>query len=95
MDDLRHTLVNQSKNIHGNDHPKFVLDSNKFTDVCCICQEKMIKNVSEYANPNEMFENTLMMTLCYHVFHKKCLSQWSLIQFVCPICRAPLNAQTE
>jgi hypothetical protein len=48
-----------------------------FDFMCPICADNNI-------------DDEVLTTSCGHLFHKKCLSEWSAIQQNCPICRSRL-----
>ena len=48
------------------------------TNYCTICLNT--ENLSEFKTTN-----------CNHVFHNKCLEQWTNIACICPLCRTYLK----
>lgn len=49
-------------------------------ELCSICLEGM--------------ETNIIKTLCNHMFHEKCLSQWTTKNILCPLCRGNLTLET-
>tara|TARA_B100000745_G_scaffold294334_1_gene237217 strand:+ start:1656 stop:1925 length:270 start_codon:yes stop_codon:yes gene_type:complete len=41
---------------------------------CVICLENMINN------------ETVTLTECFHMYHKKCIDDWLKISNICPLC---------
>ena len=49
---------------------------------CSICHEELIES-----------GQTLYKTECNHLFHKKCIIEWSYYNLTCPLCRAIIPSE--
>lgn len=52
---------------------KFINIINKNQKQCSICLS--------------IIKNTIVITPCFHYFHKNCLSEWLSYNYSCPMCR--------
>ena len=60
--------------------PNHVLKKLVENNKCSICMEDKID-----------FENTYIITSCFHVFHERCIKQAQQFNKTCPICRGNLK----
>lgn len=56
--------------------PESSAESSAKYELCSICLESM--------------ENNLVQTVCKHIFHEKCLTEWNKRNIMCPLCRHDL-----
>ena len=58
------------------------IDSSKYSEIniekekeCCICLESFVD------------EDDVSFSKCQHLFHTKCIKEWSMYKQTCPVCR--------
>lgn len=54
------------------------VECNKYDKSCCIC-------LTEYEK-----DNMVSITICKHLFHTECITEWSRYKKACPFCRSEL-----
>jgi len=63
----------------------------KEIDECVICLEPLASLYSPGRSKEDHITNSdlqlVSVTPCFHIFHKKCLSQWFQNSKCCPMCR--------
>jgi hypothetical protein len=80
---LINNIVPPKYKIHNpiNDKDSFIFQSNSLDNQCVICINDIVKG------------DQVRVLNCVHMFHKKCIDQWLLMQpkKTCPLCRKNYN----
>ena len=81
---MKKCIMNLCKKSKKNDKKNDIIIENnyisyKLTSIiepqeCVICLENMNNN------------DIIVLTECFHMYHKKCINDWFMISNICPIC---------
>ena len=87
---LRESFQNQTSSIERtNIYINFpsqkynTVDCNKYDKTCSIC-------LCDYEK-----DNMVSTTICHHLFHTDCITEWSRYKKDCPVCRTELNNEKK
>ena len=71
--------------VNDYDHVKIIIKHDFDNDLCSICLDNLYTEKEEEA---EESTNDIIQINCNHMFHKKCLDPWILLNNNCPLCKS-------
>ena len=73
-------------------HVKIIIETDFDNELCSICLENLytVKEADEEDQENKTYIETnkdIIQIKCKHMFHKKCLDPWIILNKNCPLCK--------